>query len=152
MPAVIEDADVFIGLSGPNVLQVEDLKKMAKDPIVFAMANPTPEIAPELAAPYVRVMATGRSDYPNQLNNVLCFPGIFRGALDCGATEINEEMKLAVAHAIASVVQDHELKETYIIPSLFNPQVVQNIRQVVADTAFRTGVARKTAVRERISV
>ncbi|MEX2459864.1 MAG: NAD-dependent malic enzyme [Paenibacillaceae bacterium] len=143
LSSVIEGADVFIGLSGPGVLKVEDLKKMAKDPIVFAMANPSPEINPEEAAPYVRVMATGRSDYPNQINNVLCFPGIFRGALDCRATTINEEMKLAAAHAIASMIGEHELNEQYIIPSVFNKKVVENVRQQVINAAIETGVARK---------
>ncbi|KHF28418.1 NAD-dependent malic enzyme [Anoxybacillus sp. BCO1] len=116
---------------------------MAKDPIVFAMANPVPEIDPELAEPYVRVMATGRSDYPNQINNVLCFPGIFRGALDCRAIEINEEMKLAAAEAIASVVTDEELSETYIIPSVFNNKVAERVREAVMKAAYKTGVARK---------
>lgn len=139
----MEGADVFIGVSGPNVITVEDLKKMAKDPIVFAMANPTPEILPEVAAPYVRVMATGRSDYPNQLNNVLCFPGIFRGALDCQATTITEEMKLAAAYAIASVVEDDELNEQYIIPSVFNTRVVEAVRKKVIEAAIKSGVARK---------
>lgn len=129
--------------SAPGILKVDDVKKMAKDPIVFAMANPVPEIDPELAEPYVRVMATGRSDYPNQINNVLCFPGIFRGALDCRAKEINEEMKLAAAKAIASVVTDDELNETYIIPSVFNSKVVERVRQAVIEAAYRTGVARK---------
>lgn len=140
---VIAGADVFIGVSAPGILKVDDVKKMAKDPIVFAMANPVPEIDPELAEPYVRVMATGRSDYPNQINNVLCFPGIFRGALDCRAKEINEEMKLAAAKAIASVVTDDELNETYIIPSVFNSKVVERVRQAVIEAAYRTGVARK---------
>ncbi|HEY8528548.1 MAG TPA: NAD-dependent malic enzyme, partial [Paenibacillaceae bacterium] len=139
----MEGADVFIGVSGPNVITVDDLKKMAKDPIVFAMANPNPEIAPEIAQPYVRVMATGRSDYPNQLNNVLCFPGIFRGALDCQATEINEEMKMAAAQAIASVVDESELNEQYIIPSVFNTKVVEAVRRKVIEAAIATGVARK---------
>lgn len=139
----MHDADVFIGVSGPGVITVDDLKKMAKDPIVFAMANPTPEIMPELAEPYVRVMATGRSDYPNQLNNVLCFPGIFRGALDCQATQINEEMKLAAAHAIASMVSEEELNEQYIIPSVFNTRVVKAVRQHVIQAAIDTGVHRK---------
>jgi len=139
----MEGADVFIGLSGPNVITVDDLKKMAKDPIVFAMANPTPEILPEVAAPYVRVMATGRSDYPNQLNNVLCFPGIFRGALDCQATTITENMKLAAAHAIASVVSDDELNEQYIIPSVFNTRVVEAVRKKVIEAAIRDKVARR---------
>ncbi|RXT08116.1 NAD-dependent malic enzyme [Ammoniphilus sp. CFH 90114] len=140
---VIEGADVFIGVSAPGILKVEDVKKMAKDPIVFAMANPVPEIDPELAEPYVRVMATGRSDFPNQINNVLCFPGIFRGALDCRASEINEAMKLAAAQAIASVVTDDELSETYIIPSVFNNKVVERIREAVIKAAIQTGVARK---------
>ncbi|ALS21238.1 MULTISPECIES: NAD-dependent malic enzyme [Paenibacillus] len=139
----MQGADVFIGLSGPGVITVDDLKKMAKDPIVFAMANPTPEILPEIAEPYVRVMATGRSDYPNQLNNVLCFPGIFRGALDCQATIINEEMKLAAAYAIASIVEDAELNEQYIIPSVFNNRVVEVVRRKVIQAAVDTGVARK---------
>jgi malate dehydrogenase (oxaloacetate-decarboxylating) len=139
---VIEGADVFVGLSGPGVLKVEDLKKMAKDPIVFAMANPAPEISPEVAAPYVRVMATGRSDYPNQLNNVLCFPGIFRGALDSGTSQITEEMKLEVAKAIASVVSDDELNENYIIPDIFNKEVVKRVSAVVAETALRTGMVK----------
>ncbi|HZG59801.1 MAG TPA: NAD-dependent malic enzyme [Anoxybacillus sp.] len=143
---VIKGADVFIGVSAPGILTVEDIKKMAKDPIVFAMANPVPEIDPELAEPYVRVMATGRSDYPNQINNVLCFPGIFRGALDCRAKEINEEMKLAAAQAIASVVTDEELSETYIIPSVFNNKVAERVREAVIKAAYRTGVARKEAI------
>ncbi|SDD33393.1 malate dehydrogenase (oxaloacetate-decarboxylating) [Paenibacillus sp. UNCCL117] len=140
---VIRNADVFIGVSAPNILKVEDVRSMAKDPIVFAMANPIPEIDPELAKPYVRVMATGRSDKPNQINNVLCFPGIFRGALDCRASEINEAMKLAAAQAIASVVTDEELNETYIIPSVFNLKVVEKVREAVIEAAYRTGVARK---------
>jgi malate dehydrogenase (oxaloacetate-decarboxylating) len=139
----IRGADVFIGLSGPGVLKVEDVKNMARDPIVFAMANPTPEISPEEAAPHVRVMATGRSDYPNQINNVLCFPGIFRGALDCRATTINEEMKLAAAYAIASIIGDHELNEQYIIPSVFNNKVVESVRLKVIEAAIETGVARR---------
>ncbi|MGM0882864.1 MAG: NAD-dependent malic enzyme [Bacillota bacterium] len=142
---VIRNADVFIGVSAPNILKVEDIRSMSKDPIVFAMANPIPEIDPELAKPYVRVMATGRSDKPNQINNVLCFPGIFRGALDCRASEINEGMKLAAAQAIASVVTDDELNETYIIPSVFNQKVVEKVREAVVEAAYRTGVARRTA-------
>lgn len=143
MSDAIQGADVFIGLSGPGVLTVEDLKQMAQDPIVFAMANPEPEIKPELAEPFVRVMATGRSDYPNQLNNVLCFPGIFRGALDCQATTINEEMKLAAAYAIAAIVREDELNEQYIIPSVFNSDVVANVRKKVIQAAIDTGVARR---------
>src|SRR5207248_3774169 len=116
----IEGMDLFIGLSGARVMPAEALAKMNDDAMVFAMANPTPEVTPEEAAPYVRIMATGRSDYPNQINNVLCFPGIFRGALDVRARRITEEMKLAAAHGIASVVTDDELAEDYIIPSVFN--------------------------------
>lgn len=140
---VIEGADVFIGVSGPGVLTVADLQKMAKDRIVFAMANPEPEIDPELAEPFVRVLATGRSDFPNQINNVLCFPGIFRGALDCRASRINSEMKLAAAEAIASIVTDAELNEQYVIPSIFNEKVVQQVRTAVIRAAIDTGVAKR---------
>ncbi|QSO52439.1 NAD-dependent malic enzyme [Alicyclobacillus curvatus] len=136
-------ADVFIGVSGPGILTAEDIQSMAADPIVFAMANPLPEILPEVAEPYVRVMATGRSDYPNQINNVLCFPGIFRGALDVRAREINETMKLAAAQAIANCVPETERNEQYIIPSVFNPQVVESVRKAVAEAAVHTGVARR---------
>ncbi len=139
----IRGADVFVGLSGPGVLKVEHIRSMGKDPIVFAMANPTPEINPEEAAPYVRVMATGRSDYPNQINNVLCFPGIFKGALACRATTINEEMKLAAARAIAAVVKDEELSEHYIIPSVFNKKVADAVSKAVVEAAYQTGVARR---------
>lgn len=142
---VIQGADVFIGVSAPNVLEVSHIKSMASDPIVFALANPDPEIDPEAAEPYVRVMATGRSDYPNQINNVLCFPGIFRGALDCRAAEINQEMKLAAAKAIADVVSDEELSESYIIPSVFNQKVVEKVKEAVVKAAYETGVARKEA-------
>jgi malate dehydrogenase (oxaloacetate-decarboxylating) len=140
---VIEGADVFVGLSGPNTLSVEMVRKMNKDAVVFAMANPVPEIMPEIAAPYVRIMATGRSDYPNQINNVLGFPGIFRGALDCRARVINDEMKRAAAHAIADVIPTEDLNEEYIIPSVFNKAVVQAVAQAVAEAAYRTGVARR---------
>lgn len=139
----ITGSDVFIGVSGPGVLKLEHVKSMAKDPIVFAMANPTPEIDPEEAAPYVRVMATGRSDYPNQVNNLLCFPGIFRGALDCRARQINDAMKLAAARAIASVVTDEELHEEYIIPSVFNRKVVDLVAAAVEAAAHETGMARR---------
>lgn len=145
---VIDGADVFIGLSGPKVLSLDDIKRMAKDPIVFAMANPTPEITPEEAEPYVGVMATGRSDYPNQINNVLCFPGIFRGALDCRASRITEEMKMAAAKAIASVVSEEELNEHYIIPSVFNSQVVERVRNAVFQAAIASGVARRSHYRK----
>jgi malate dehydrogenase (oxaloacetate-decarboxylating) len=140
---VIQGADVFIGVSGKDVLKVSDIKLMAKDPIVFAMANPDPEINPDLAEPHVRVLATGRSDYPNQINNVLCFPGIFRGSLDCRARTINEAMKLAAAQAIASSVDNEELNEQYIIPSVFNDQVVPLVRKAVIAAAIETGEARR---------
>ena len=142
---VMKGADLFLGLSGPGLITVDDLKKMAKEPIVFAMANPDPEIQPEDAAPYVRIMATGRSDYPNQINNSLVFPGIFRGALDSRASCINEEMKLAAAHAIASCVGKDELSEDYIIPSMFNRKVVAAVAREVARTAHRTKVARRSS-------
>jgi malate dehydrogenase (oxaloacetate-decarboxylating) len=142
---VISGADLFLGLAGPGLITVDDLKKMAKDPIVFAMANPDPEIMPEEAAPYVRIMATGRSDYPNQINNVLCFPGIFRGALDSRATCINEEMKLAAAYAIASCVGKEELSEDYIVPSVFNRKVAPIVAKEVSRAAHRTKVARRTS-------
>jgi len=142
---VIAGADLFLGLAGPGLITVDDLKKMAKDPIVFAMANPDPEIMPEEAAPYVRIMATGRSDYPNQINNVLCFPGIFRGALDSRSTCINEEMKLAAAYAIASCVGKEELSEDYIIPSVFNRKVAPAVAKEVSRAAHRTKVARRTS-------
>ncbi len=140
---VIEGADLFLGVSGPGALPVEALQKMARDPIVFALANPTPEILPEEAAPYARVIATGRSDYPNQINNVLCFPGIFRGALDCRASEITEEMKLAAAYAIASIISDAELSADYIIPSVFNRKVTPAVAAAVEEAARRTGIARR---------
>ncbi len=140
---VIKGADVFIGVSGPGVLKAEDIISMAADPIVFAMANPEPEINPEDAEPYTRILATGRSDYPNQINNVLCFPGLFRGVLDCQASVINEDMKLAAAKAIAAVVLDDEVNEHYIIPSIFNDKVVDHVRHAIIETAIRTGVARR---------
>lgn len=140
---VIEGADVFVGLSGPGTFTVDMVKKMNRDAIVFAMANPTPEIMPEEAAPYVRIMATGRSDYPNQINNVLGFPGVFRGALDCRARVINEEMKRAAAHAIAGVIPPEDLHEEYITPTVFNKAVVPAVAQAVAEAAVRSGVARR---------
>jgi malate dehydrogenase (oxaloacetate-decarboxylating) len=145
---VITGADLFLGLSAPGVLSVEALKKMAADPVVFALANPTPEIMPEEAAPYVKVMATGRSDYPNQINNVLAFPGIFRGALDCRAADINEEMKLAAAHAIASAIGEEELGADYIIPSVFNRRVSRLVAAAVEEAARRTGAARRERILE----
>jgi len=140
---VVRGADVFIGLSRPRLLTGEDVSAMNRDPIVFAMANPEPEIAPDEAMKHAKVFATGRSDYPNQLNNVLVFPGIFRGALDARARIINEEMKLAAARAIASIVTDEELNEHYIIPSVFNDKVVPAVRKAVVEEAINTGTARK---------
>jgi malate dehydrogenase (oxaloacetate-decarboxylating) len=140
---VIKGADVFIGLSGPNTLSVDEVRTMAKDAIVFAMANPVPEIAPELAEPYVAVIATGRSDYPNQVNNLLAFPGVFRGALDARASRINEPMFLAAAHAIAGVISDDERSSDYIIPSVFDRRVVDAVKAAVANAAVESGVARK---------
>lgn len=140
---VIKKADVFIGLSGPNVLTTNDLKNMNKKPIVFAMANPIPEIMPEEAEPYVAIMATGRSDYPNQINNVLAFPGVFRGALDCHASDINDAMNLAAAHAIANVIPEENLSPDYIIPSVFDSEVVTAVAEAVMEAARKTGVARK---------
>ncbi|HEY7519456.1 MAG TPA: NAD-dependent malic enzyme [Methylomirabilota bacterium] len=140
---VVERADVFIGLSVPGILTVRDVKRMARDPIVFAMANPDPEIRPEDAERHVRVMATGRSDYPNQINNVLCFPGFFRGLLDSRARTVNDEMKLAAARAVAACVSRGELSEEYIIPSVFNKNVAPAVAQAVARAAHATGVARR---------
>jgi len=137
----LEGTDVFIGLSGPGVISVDDVKTMNPEPFVFAMANPVPEVPPEECAPFVRLMATGRSDYPNQINNVLAFPGIFRGALDARAPKITEEMKLAAAHGIAEVVSDDELAEDYIVPSVFNREVSSAVAGAVADKASREPVA-----------
>ena len=139
---VIEGADLFVGVSGPGLIAPIDLERMADDAIVFAMANPTPEVMPEEADPYVRIMATGRSDYPNQINNVLCFPGIFRGALDAGAPRITEEMKLAAAQGIAEVVADDDLSEDYIIPSVFDRDVAPAVAKAVVEEARRAGIAR----------
>ncbi len=136
-------ADVFIGLSGPGVATVKDIKRMARDPIVFAMANPIPEIMPEEAGPHVRVMATGRSDYPNQINNVSCFPGFFRGLLDVRARTVNDEMKIAAAKGIANIVSKSELSEEYITPSVFDKRVVEAVAAGVAEAAHATGVARR---------
>ncbi len=135
---VIEGTDLFVGLSGPGIIDASDLARMNPDPFVFAMANPNPEVRPEEAAPYVRVMATGRSDYPNQINNVLAFPGVFRGALDARAVAITEEMKLAAARGIAGVVDDDELDEDYIIPSVFNRDVGRAVADAVQKVAERS--------------
>jgi malate dehydrogenase (oxaloacetate-decarboxylating) len=139
---VIEGADLFIGVSGPGLIEAKSLEKMNDDAIVFAMANPTPEVMPEDAEPYVRIMATGRSDYPNQINNVLCFPGIFRGALDAGAPRITEEMKLAAARGIAEVVTEEDLAPDYIIPSVFNRDVAPTVARAVVQEARNEGIAR----------
>jgi malate dehydrogenase (oxaloacetate-decarboxylating) len=138
---VIEGADLLIGLSGARALPAEALARMNPDAMVFAMANPNPEVIPEEAASYVRIMATGRSDYPNQINNVLCFPGIFRGALDVRAPDITEEMKMAAARAIAAIVEESELREDYIIPSVFNRDVAPAVAAAVAEEARAAGTA-----------
>ncbi|MBN2713985.1 MAG: NAD-dependent malic enzyme [Planctomycetes bacterium] len=137
---IIEGADLFLGVSAPGMLTVGDLKRMAPDPIIFAMANPVPEIMPEVAAPHVAVMATGRSDYPNQINNVLAFPGIFRGAFDCRATAITENMKFAAAKAIADLVENPTPEN--IIPSPFDPKVAPAVAKAVREAAIADGVAR----------
>jgi malate dehydrogenase (oxaloacetate-decarboxylating) len=142
LPEALEGADMFLGLSGPRLVQPEWVRKMAKDAIVFSLANPEPEIMPDLIQGAARVIATGRSDYPNQVNNVLCFPGLFRGALDARATEITEEMKIVAARAIAEAIPDNLLTEDYILPSVFNPEVVTNVAQAVMEEAIRSGKVR----------
>jgi len=138
----LKDADVFIGVSVANVLTKDLIQCMNEDPIVFALANPNPEILPHAAKEYgVRVIATGRSDFPNQVNNVLAFPGIFRGALDVRATDINDAMKLAATHAIASLITESDLNENYVIPNPFDPRVVDAVSKAVSEAAIRTGVA-----------
>ena len=139
----LKGADIFIGVSAPNAITVEDIKQMAADPIVFALANPDPEVAPEEVYPYVRILATGRSDYPNQINNMLCFPGLFRGLLDSRVRTVNEEIKLAAARAISSMVDEKELSEDYIVPSIFDRKVVSTVASAVSNAAHMTGVARK---------
>jgi malate dehydrogenase (oxaloacetate-decarboxylating) len=140
---VLAGADVLIGLSAPGVVTQDMVRNMAKDPIIFAMANPTPEIMPDLAKEAgAAVVGTGRSDYSNQINNVLAFPGIFRGALDVRASDINDEMKIAAARAIASLISDSELGAEYIIPAPFDPRVAKVVAEAVAQAARDTGVAR----------
>ena len=140
---VMKGADLFIGVSAGNIVSPEMVKSMAEDAVIFPMANPTPEIMPELALQAgAAVVGTGRSDFPNQINNVLAFPGIFRGALDVRAREINEEMKLAAAEALASLVSPAELKKDYILPRAFDPRVGPAVAKAVADAARKTGVAR----------
>lgn len=143
---VLKNADVFIGVSAPGILKAADIVGMARDPIVFAMANPTPEIMPELAAPHVAVMATGRSDFPNQVNNLLAFPGIFRGSLECRARRITDRMKIAAANAIADIVGDHEINAEYVIPSVFDSRVVDAVAKAVMNAAIEDGVARRASV------
>ena len=141
---VIKGADVFIGVSAPNMVTEEMVKSMAKDPIIFAMANPTPEIMPDVAKKAgVKIMGTGRSDFPNQINNVLAFPGIFRGALDANATDINDEMKIAAAYAIAGIIKDEEITPDYVIPSSFDERVAPAVAKAVMEAAKKTGVCRK---------
>ena len=143
MAEALKGADVFIGVSAPNLVSEDMVKSMAKDSIVFAMANPTPEIMPDLAKKAgARVTGSGRSDFPNQINNVLAFPGIFRGALDCKAKEINEEMKMATAIAIASIVSDEELHEDYVVPDAFDERVVEVVAKAVSETAIKMGITR----------
>ncbi|WP_430883921.1 NAD(P)-dependent malic enzyme [Fusibacter sp. JL216-2] len=140
----LEGADIFIGVSVANCVNADMISKMNRDAIVFAMANPTPEIMPEIAKKAgVRVMGTGRSDFPNQINNVIAFPGIFRGALDAGATKINKEMKLASVYAIADIITEDELNEDYIIPNPFDERIVKRVAEAVAKAAHDTGVIRK---------
>ena len=141
--ARIKGADVFIGVSAPGTLTQDMVRSMAKDPIIFACANPTPEIFPDEAkAAGAAVVSTGRSDFPNQVNNVLCFPGIFRGALDVRASEINDEMKVAAAYAIAGLVSDEELNPEYILPAAFDPRVKDAVAKATAEAARKSGVAR----------
>jgi malate dehydrogenase (oxaloacetate-decarboxylating) len=141
---VLEGVDVFIGVSAPGILAPEHIARMGRDPIVFAMANPTPEIMPDVAAPVAAVVATGRSDFPNQVNNLLAFPGIFRGALDVRAKRITERMKIAAAYAIAGIVTDEERNPEYIIPSVFDTRVVDAVAKAVANAAIEDGVTRRS--------
>lgn len=140
----IAGTDIFLGVSAPNIVTQEMVESMNENAIAFAMANPVPEVLPEVAlAGGIKVMGTGRSDFPNQINNVLAFPGIFRGALDVRASEINEEMKLAAAYAIAGLVADEELNEEYIIPAAFDERVAPAVAKAVAEAAIKTGVAKQ---------
>ena len=143
MQDALKEAHVFIGVSGARLLGAKDLKRMASKPIVFALANPTPEVMPEEAARVAFIVATGRSDYPNQINNVLAFPGIFRGALDVRARQITEGMKQAAAQAIAACIDPRELSPEYIVPSVFNRDVVQKVSAAVRACAVKEGVAQK---------
>jgi malate dehydrogenase (oxaloacetate-decarboxylating) len=140
---ILRGADVLVGVSGPGAVSAAAVRSMAREPIVFAMANPIPEIQPEEIRDDVAIMATGRSDYPNQINNVLAFPGVFRGALDIRASTINEDMKLAAARAVAGVIGDDELHADYVIPSVFNRDVSEAVAAAVAEAGTRSGVARR---------
>lgn len=145
LETVIKNADFFLGVSRPGLLTKNMVRTMAKDPIIFAMANPVPEIMPDEAkAAGALVVGTGRSDFPNQINNLLAFPGVFRGALDCRAKDINEEMKIAAAKALAALVSDEELSSDYVLPDPFDPRVCKTIADAVKDAAIRTGVAQIT--------
>jgi malate dehydrogenase (oxaloacetate-decarboxylating) len=148
---LLAGADVLIGVSAPGAVSAPAVRSMAPNPIIFAMANPVPEVRPEEIRDDVAILATGRSDYPNQINNVLAFPGVFRGALDVRATAINEEMKLAAALAIADVIQDDELHADYVIPSVFNARVAEAVAAAVAEAAIRSGVARREAAADGVS-
>lgn len=144
LESILVDANAFVGVSAPKLVTKEMVKKMAVNPFIFAMANPTPEITPDEAKEGgAYIVGTGRSDYPNQINNVLAFPGIFRGALDYKATQINEEMKMAASYAIAYLVKDEELNTDYIVPSPFDPRVVQAVSKAVGEAAIKTGAVRK---------
>ena len=139
----IQGADIFIGVSAPGMVTKEMVQSMAKDPIVIACANPTPEIFPDEAKEGgARIVCTGRSDFPNQINNVLAFPGIFRGAFDVRASQITEEMKVAAAYALAGIIPDEELNEEYIIPAAFDPRVPEAVAKAVAQAARECGAAR----------
>lgn len=142
LPEVMRGADIFIGLSGPGLVTTDDIRRMSPEPVVFALANPEPEISPEDALPLVRVLATGRSDYPNQINNMLGFPGIFRGLLEARAKGLNEEVKFAAAGAIAGSVKDDELHEDYILPGIFDKKVAGAVAHAVAEAVRKTGLAR----------
>ena len=145
LKGALKDADLFVGVSAPNILTEEMVKSMAADPVIFAMANPVPEIMPDVAKKAgAKVVGTGRSDFPNQINNVLAFPGIFRGALDVRATDINDEMKIAASEAIAAIIKDDELNEDYIIPDAFDEKVAKNVAKAVSKAAIKSGVARIT--------
>ncbi len=140
---IMEGRDIFIGVSAPGIVTTQMVASMAKDPIVFAMANPTPEIMPDEAKEGgARIIATGRSDFPNQINNVLVFPGIFRGALDAKATDITEEMKIAAAYAIAGIIKEEELTEEYIIPGAFDERVAKAVAEAVKQKAVEQGVVK----------